>query len=160
MSGMPCRIQTPLLFFRSISPQQVGSNSKKTFTISASSGGSGGGGDSGGGSSGGGGCFIATACYGTPLAEEVKTLCAIRDRYLVTNPVGRSLVNFYYIHSPKMADFIRDKEHLKAFVRAGLKPIIWIIREMLNFETCIFCDSKKKASSFNRETICIKSMKR
>jgi len=53
-----------------------------------------------------GGCFIATACYGTPMAEEVKTLCAFRDQYLLTNPIGRALVKVYYSHSQKVADFI------------------------------------------------------
>ncbi|GAI16939.1 unnamed protein product, partial [marine sediment metagenome] len=60
-----------------------------------------------------GGCLIATACYGTPMAEEVKTLSAFRDRHLITNPIGKTLIKFYYNHSPKVADFIRDKEHLK-----------------------------------------------
>lgn len=76
---------------------------------------------------GGGGCFIATACYGTPMAEEVKTLCAFRDQYLVKNPIGRVFVNFYYSYSPKVADFIKDREDLKVIVRECLKPIVWII---------------------------------
>jgi len=75
----------------------------------------------------GDGCFIATACYGTPMAEEVKTLCALRDQYLVTNPIGRDIVELYYRLSPEVANFIRDKEDLKTIVRECLKPFIWII---------------------------------
>jgi len=78
----------------------------------------------------GGGCFIATACYGTSMAEEVKILCAFRDRYLITNPIGRALVKFYKTHSPKVADFIRDKEDLKIIIRACLKPIVWMISKV------------------------------
>ena len=78
-----------------------------------------------------GGCLIATACYGTPMAEEVKTLCAFRDRYLVTNPIGRDIVELYYRLSPKVANFIRDKEDLKIIIRAGLKPIVWIISKVV-----------------------------
>jgi uncharacterized repeat protein (TIGR02543 family) len=78
---------------------------------------------------GGGGCFIATACYGTSMAEEVKTLSAFRDRYLMTNPTGEAMVEFYKTHSPNVADFIRDKEDLKIIMRACLKPIVWIINE-------------------------------
>ncbi|MCW4043139.1 MAG: hypothetical protein NWE90_05390 [Candidatus Bathyarchaeota archaeon] len=74
-----------------------------------------------------GGCFIATACYGTPMAEEVKTLCAFRDQYLLTNPIGRDIVELYYRLSPEVANFIRDKEDLKTIVRECLKPFIWII---------------------------------
>jgi len=85
--------------------------------------------DDGGGD--GGGCFIATACYGTSMAEEVKTLSAFRDRYLITNPTGEAMVKFYKTHSPRVADFIRDKEDLKIIIRACLKPIIWIISKVL-----------------------------
>lgn len=84
--------------------------------------------DDGGG--GGGACFIATACYGTSMAEEVKTLSAFRDRYLITNPTGEAMVKFYKTHSPRVADFIRDKEDLKIIIRACLKPIVWIISKV------------------------------
>lgn len=107
------------------------SNYSNTTQATTSAGGSGGGssGSSGssGGSSGGSGCFIATACFGTPAAEEVRILCAFRDQYLLPNPLGRALVSFYYAHSPKLADFIRDKEYLKIIVRSILKPFVWVI---------------------------------
>ena len=83
--------------------------------------------DDGGG--GAGGCFIATACYGTPMAEEVRILTAFRDRYLMTNPTGEAMVKFYETHSPGVADFIRDKEDLKRIIRECLRPIVWIISE-------------------------------
>lgn len=96
----------------------------------SASGTSGGGGSSGGGKSGG--CAIATACFGTPMAEEVKILCAFRDRYLLPHPAGRALVNIYYRVSPGVADFIRDKEPLKALGRESLRPLIWMIRKIMN----------------------------
>lgn len=75
-------------------------------------------------------CFIATACYGTPRAEQVKTLRAFRDRYLVKVPIGRILIKLYYSHSPKVAEFIRKKESLKAIISECLKPFIWIINKI------------------------------
>lgn len=106
-------------------PITITMDKDKTITASfkATSSGDTGGGDSGGG----GGCFIATACYGSPMADEVKTLCAFRDQYLLTDPIGQSLVRFYYGISPTVADFIREKEYLRAIVREFLRPIVWII---------------------------------
>ncbi|MDH4219142.1 MAG: hypothetical protein OEW23_10240, partial [Candidatus Aminicenantes bacterium] len=80
---------------------------------------------------GGGVCFIATACYGTSMVKEVKILSAFRDQYLLTNPMGRVLVNFYKIYSPRVADFIRDKEYLKAGVRECLRPFIKIMSQIV-----------------------------
>ena len=74
--------------------------------------------------SGGGGCFIATAAYGTPMAEEIGILREFRDKYLLTNPVGEALVEFYYKVSPQIAEFIAEHPSLKPIVRAGLLPAV------------------------------------
>jgi hypothetical protein len=71
-----------------------------------------------------GGCFIATAAYGTPIAEEIEILREFRDKYLMTNPVGRALVEFYYRMSPSIAEFITRHPSLKPIVRAGLLPVV------------------------------------
>lgn len=86
---------------------------------------------SSGGGGGGGGCSIATAAYGTPMAEEVNTLSKFRDEYLLASRAGQALVKFYYRHSPKVADFIQNREPLKAIVRTGLKPFIWFSKFMI-----------------------------
>jgi hypothetical protein len=70
------------------------------------------------------GCFIATAAYGSALDPHLDSLRAFRDDYLLTNAMGRSLVAFYYEHSPPMADFIADRDWLRAIVRAVLTPIV------------------------------------
>jgi alpha-tubulin suppressor-like RCC1 family protein len=69
-------------------------------------------------------CFIATAAYGTPMAEEVEILREFRDEYLLTNPLGQALVDFYYKVSPPMAEFITEHPSLKPIVRAGLAPAV------------------------------------
>ena len=71
-----------------------------------------------------GGCFIATAAYGTPMAEEIQILRDFRDEYLLTNPVGQTLVDLYYRNSPPIAEFITEHPSLKPIVRAGLLPAV------------------------------------
>ena len=73
---------------------------------------------------GGGGCFIATAAYGTPMAEEIQILRGFRDEYLLTNPVGQALVEFYYRVSPPIAEFITEHPAMKPVVKAGLVPAV------------------------------------
>lgn len=68
-------------------------------------------------------CFIATAAFGTPMENEVLTLRQFRDRYLLTNPLGKELVDLYYTISPPIADSIRNNETARAVVRAILEPV-------------------------------------
>ena len=69
-------------------------------------------------------CFIATAAYGTPMAEEIQVLREFRDEYMLTNPLGEALVDIYYRVSPPIADFITEHPSLKPVVRAGLLPAV------------------------------------
>jgi len=69
-------------------------------------------------------CFIATAAYGTPMAQEIQVLREFRDEYLLTNSPGRGLVDVYYRVSPPIAEFITEHPGLKPAVRAGLLPVV------------------------------------
>lgn len=75
----------------------------------------------------GGGCFIATAAYGTEMAAEVIKLSRFRDRKLLNNIAGRAFVRWYYRHSPPVANYISKKPEAKFLVRAGLRPLLWIL---------------------------------
>jgi chitinase len=84
-------------------------------------------------SAGGGGCFIATAAYGSLMAPHVKILCEIRDRFLITNRLGKCFVDFYYKYSPSAAKFIAEHGALRAMVRVTLAPVVgisWIALKM------------------------------
>jgi very-short-patch-repair endonuclease len=70
------------------------------------------------------GCFIATATYGTPLAQEIKILRRFRDSRMEPNLIVRHFVTLYYNASPPLARVISRNKKMKAFVRLSLKPII------------------------------------
>lgn len=79
-------------------------------------------------------CFVATAAYGTPMAQEVNALRRFRDRHLRTHALGRAFVRVYETLGPPLADAIRDREPLRAAARFMLTPFVrlaeWIDRRI------------------------------
>jgi len=75
-----------------------------------------------------GGCFIATAAYGTPTAEQIDVLREFRDVVLLESTVGSQFVALYYQLSPPVADFISGSSFLRTLVRELLvDPIVWVV---------------------------------
>ena len=74
------------------------------------------------------GCFIATAAYGTPTAEQINVLREFRDVVLLKSKAGSLFVALYYRLSPPIADFIAGNVILRALVRELLvDPIVWLV---------------------------------
>ncbi|UCD32646.1 MAG: SBBP repeat-containing protein, partial [Desulfobacterales bacterium] len=69
-------------------------------------------------------CFVATAAYGSAMAPHVNLLREFRDRFLLTNNIGKAFVAFYYKHSPDLAGVIEKHANLKAAMRISLLPIV------------------------------------
>lgn len=65
-------------------------------------------------------CFIATAVYADPLAEEVIALRRFRDEHLMTSAAGRLFVRTYYQISPPIAEFIGRRPKVVAVLRPML----------------------------------------
>jgi hypothetical protein len=76
-------------------------------------------------------CFVATAAFGNPMAEEVQILRLWRDRFLARSAVGRCLIRAYYAGSPPLARFIARSESRRAGARMLLKPVLELVRLQL-----------------------------
>jgi hypothetical protein len=66
------------------------------------------------------GCFIATAVYGSPYANEVIILKEFRDKWLLNFRLGKSFVAFYYWISPPIANQIAKRKILKEITKSIL----------------------------------------
>jgi len=75
-------------------------------------------------------CFIATAAYGSPAAQEINILRQFRDEFLLHNPPGKAFVAVYYATSPPIAEFISRHEVLRTAVREGFVEHVVTVVEL------------------------------
>ena len=75
------------------------------------------------------------------MEPHVKLLRQFRDRFLLTNAMGRTFVRLYYTYSPPISKFISGHEGLRMVVRWGLLPLVgmsWILLRFGFLPTTIF----------------------
>jgi len=73
-------------------------------------------------------CFIATAAYGSPTAEQLDVLREFRDGVLLESAAGSQFVDLYYGLSPPVADVISGNSFLRTIVRELLvDPVAWVV---------------------------------
>jgi hypothetical protein len=76
------------------------------------------------------GCFIATAAYGTPFANEIQILRHFRDHQMSLTRLGRSLIHTYYRFSPPIAAYIATRERVRRIIRIILNPVVQLVRRL------------------------------
>jgi hypothetical protein len=69
-------------------------------------------------------CFISFSALGSGLEQYMGVLRAFRDIFLMENKVGRTLVAFYYQHSPSLVQFIAENDSWRELVQMGLVPLV------------------------------------
>lgn len=67
-------------------------------------------------------CFISTSTRGSGLEDYMDILRKFRDVILLRSPLGQTLVDFYYQHSPGLARVIARHDFLRKAVGVGLVP--------------------------------------
>ena len=87
----------------------------------------------------GGGCLIATATYGSEMANEVQQLRELRDNQLLQTESGTQFMgmfnDIYYSFSPIIADMQRENPYFKEAVKLAITPMISSLSLMENAES-------------------------
>jgi peptidyl-prolyl cis-trans isomerase B (cyclophilin B) len=87
----------------------------------------------------GGGCLIATATYGSEMANEVQQLRELRDNQLLQTESGTAFMgtfnDIYYSFSPIIADYERENPYFKEAVKLAITPMISTLSLMENAES-------------------------
>ncbi len=65
-------------------------------------------------------CFIATAAYSTSTHPDLDTFRSFRDEKLLTNSVGKQVVNIYYKIGPTIAQYVDKQPEIKTFLKQQL----------------------------------------
>lgn len=73
-------------------------------------------------------CFVATAAYGSLLANDVEMLRRFRDNLLRRSVLGELAVETYYTFGPPVAGVIGESDLLRQTARDLLTPIVQWVR--------------------------------
>ncbi|HEU0037229.1 MAG TPA: fibronectin type III domain-containing protein [Kofleriaceae bacterium] len=74
-------------------------------------------------------CFIATAAYGSTMANEIGQLRRFRDSLLAKTVLGELAIETYYTFGPAVAGAIGESDLLRATARDFLGPLVEWVRD-------------------------------
>jgi hypothetical protein len=69
-------------------------------------------------------CFVATAAYGSLMANQVEMLRHFRDSMLSQSVLGQLAVSAYYTFGPTVAGVVGESELLRSTARGALEPVV------------------------------------
>ncbi len=76
----------------------------------------------------GGGCLIATAAFGSEMAQQVQSLRELRDSNLLSTSSGTAFMSgfntLYYSFSPAIADLERENPMFREAVKLTITPLL------------------------------------
>ncbi|MBK1734193.1 hypothetical protein CKO15_02620 [Halorhodospira abdelmalekii] len=75
-------------------------------------------------------CWIASAAYGSPNAQELERLRAFRDERLMARPLGYALVGLYYRFSPPLAHWIAADAQRQAVARSLFERLVPVLERL------------------------------
>jgi len=75
------------------------------------------------------GCYIATMAYGSYDHPQVMILRQFRDQVLAQSLFGRWFIDRYYHYSPKLVEYLHNKNTVNRLVRFTLNQLIKIIKQ-------------------------------
>jgi hypothetical protein len=75
-------------------------------------------------------CFVATAAYGSVLANDVELLRRFRDALLRRSVLGELAVETYYTFGPPVAGVVGESDLLREAARAALMPLVGRVRSL------------------------------
>jgi hypothetical protein len=75
-------------------------------------------------------CFVATAAYGSLMANDVELLRHVRDSALRQSVIGELAVETYYTFGPAVAGVVGESDVLRQTARTVLAPIIRYVRRL------------------------------
>jgi hypothetical protein len=75
-------------------------------------------------------CFIATAAYGSIMANDVQQLRHVRDSLLSRTILGELAIETYYTFGPAVAGVVGESDVLRSTARSLLAPLIARVRRL------------------------------
>jgi len=75
-------------------------------------------------------CFVATAAYGSLMANDVAMLRHFRDALLQGSVLGQLFVSTYYTFGPAVAGVVGESDLLRATARSALEPVVDAVRTL------------------------------